>query len=273
MAKIIREKLKLTTQGPPYPPSEIMDADGNFVVIGNIVQEDGTMRWGNAIVAVDSPLPEFGKLLPYRVVRELTARDLATSDAVLYTLSLPLPCHNYPPTFAPDQLPNAAQLVRPSLPLHDAYIPDYRECDGRKVKKPITLSQWCRAEGDMTVTVRESEAEFEFTFSGLIPNSLYTVMGLRSHEIKAPSPVRPGPLGIPNVLIADADGNGRYSAVLDNPFPVGPDANRLIDVILLWMSSQMSYGGAIGLHGLGGDVHAQLKSGPGPFQGLQTKAR
>lgn len=272
MTKVIREKLKLTTQGPPYPPSEIMDCDGNFVVIGNLVQDDMTMRWGAAIVSPESPLPEFGKLLPYRIVRELTWAELSSSEAILYTLPLPLPCHNYPPTFAPEQLPNAARVVRPSLPLHEAYIPDYRECDGRKVTKPVTLAQWCKAEGQMTITVREFEAAFEFEFTGLIPNSLYTVMGLRSHEIRPEGTVRPGPLGIPNVLITDADGNGRYSALLNNPFPVGPDANRLIDVILLWMSSQMSYGGAIGLHGLGGDVHAQLKSGPAPFQGLQTRS-
>jgi len=82
--------LKLTTQGPPYPPSEIMDPDGNFVVIGNVIQPDLTMRWTSAIVARDSPLPEFGKLLPYRVIRPLSSDELATSEMVLHTLSLPL---------------------------------------------------------------------------------------------------------------------------------------------------------------------------------------
>jgi hypothetical protein len=33
----------------------------------------------------------------------------------------------------------------------------------------------------------------------------------------------------------------------------------VINVVVLWMSYQRSYGGAIGHFGLGGDIHAQLK--------------
>ena len=107
-------------------------------------------------------------------------------------------------------------------------------------------------------------------FEGMIPNSLYTVMVLRRHDIRPVAPTRPGPLGIPNVFIADAQGRAKYSARMPHPFPTGEDANRIIDVIVLWISPQMSFGGAIGLHGLGGDVHAQLKTGPAPFIGLET---
>ncbi|MFZ5895439.1 MAG: hypothetical protein ACOY0T_30565 [Myxococcota bacterium] len=263
--------LKLTTQGPPYPPSEIMDADGNFVVIGNVIQPDLSMKWTSAIVGADSPVPEFGKLAPYRVVRYLSSDELATSDAVLYTLSLPLPCNNYPLVFAPEQVPNAHSIVRPSKPLHDAWIPDIRPNDGRKVTQPITLRQWCRAKGNLSLEVGDDYAIFDFAFEGMIPNSLYTVMTLRRHNIRPQNPTRPGPLGIPNVFIADSAGRGTYSARMPNPFPTGENADRIIDVIVLWISSQMSFGGAIGHHGLGGDVHAQLKSGPAPFEGLATK--
>lgn len=263
--------LKLTTQGPPYPPSEIMDEEGNFIVIGNVIQEDLTMKWGAAIVSARSPVPEFGKLLPYKVVRYLSSDELASSDAVLYTVSLPLACNNYPCVFAPEQLPHAHSIVRPSLPLHEAYIPDYRPIDGRKITSPITLGQWCKARGTMTVEVADGYADFSFEFEGMIPHSLYTVMALRTHEIRPKDPQRPGPLGIPNVFIPDANGRATYFARMPNPFPTGPDANRIIDVIVLWMSPQMSFGGAIGHHGLGGDVHAQLKSGPSPFKGLETR--
>ncbi|MBJ6760423.1 hypothetical protein JGU66_06585 [Myxococcaceae bacterium JPH2] len=263
--------LKLTTQGPPYPPSEIMDKDGNFIVIGNVIQDDLTMKWTSAVVSPQSPLPEFGKLAPYKVVRHISSDELATSDEVLYTVSLPLPCNNYSQVFAPDQAPHAHSVVRPSLPLHEAYIPDYRPIDGRKITTPITLSQWCKARGTMTIDVGEDYADFSFEFEGMIPHSLYTVMGLRRHEIRPKGTVRPGPLGIPNVFIADAQGKATYSARIPDPFPPGQDSNRLIDVIVLWMSSQMNYGGAIGHHGLGGDVHAQLKSGPVPFEKLETR--
>lgn len=271
MVQTFVHSLKLTTQGPPYPPSEIMDEDGNFVVIGNIIQEDLTMRWGAAIVAPDSPLPAFGKLLPYRVIRELGTDELATSPAVLYTLPLPLPCHNYPAVFAPEQRPDAHTVVRESRPLHDAVIPDYRPIDGRKVTTPITLGQWCKAKGTMTLEVADTYADFTFAFEGLVPHSLYTIMGLRRHEIRPQNTLRPGPLGIPNVFTPDAEGRATYWARMPNPFPVGEDPNRLIDVIVLFMSPQTSYGGAIGLHGLGGDVHAQLKTGPAPFEGLETR--
>lgn len=263
-------QMALTTQGPPYPPSEIMDEEGNFVVIGNVIQADSSMRWDAAIVAADSPVPEFGKLLPYRVLRYLSKDELSNSQMVLHTLSLPLPCNNYPLVFAPDQLPTAHEVVRPSRPLHDAFIPDHRPFDGRKITEPITLGAWCRAKGTLHLDVHDHDADFAFDFEGMIPNSLYTVMVLRRHDIRPVAPTRPGPLGIPNVFIADAQGRAKYSARMPHPFPTGEDANRIIDVIVLWISPQMSFGGAIGLHGLGGDVHAQLKTGPAPFIGLET---
>jgi len=29
-------ELSLTTQGPSYPPGEVMDSEGNFIVIGRV---------------------------------------------------------------------------------------------------------------------------------------------------------------------------------------------------------------------------------------------
>ena len=46
---------------------------------------------------------------------------------------------------------------------------------------------------------------------------------------------------------------------MPNPFFSATGANRIINVVVLWMSQQMSHGGAIGYYGLGGDIHAQLK--------------
>jgi hypothetical protein len=257
-------ELSLTTQGPTYPPSEVMDANGNFIVIGRINRAgaDGKLapEWGSALVSQETQTPPFGQQWPYKILRELRPED---DEQVLYTLSLPLPCNNYPLVFAPEQRPDAHHIRRPSLPFHQAFIPDFRPEDGRRLQTPITLGQWRKARGQMTVVISEDRRSgtFSFDFEGLIPDSLYTIMSLRERDLDPAGPTRPGPLGIPNVFITDEQGRARYKATMPNPFPAGnaSSRNRIVNAILLWMSSQMSYGGAIGYYGLGGDIHAQLK--------------
>lgn len=295
--------LSPTTQGPSYPPSEVMDADGNFIVVGRINQAGnnataenehngtagagallppGSAPWGGAIVAADSPVPPFGQNLPYRIVRPLNIDALSEADQalVLHTVRLPLPCHNYPMVFAPEQLPGAEQVVRPSAPFHRAYIPDLRPEDGRRLTTPVTLGAWLQARGqvDVQVTPNERYARFQFEFSNLIPCSLYTVMALRQRDLDPTGPTRPGPLGIPCAFVTDETGRGNHSALMPNPFPATPQpganrpgANRIVNVILLWMSTQCCHGGAIGLFGLGGDIHAQLKLQGPSFLDMTTR--
>ncbi|CAK0777375.1 Secreted protein [Azospirillaceae bacterium] len=273
-------ELSVTTQGPTYPPSEVMDADGNFIVIGRInrCEPNGmtSSNWGAAIVSPDSPTPPFGRNFPYNIVRELNPNALSSADKalVLHTLPLPLPCHNYPMVFSPEQCPDAEKIVRHSLPFHKAHIPDFRPEDGRRLAEPVTLEAWMKARGQVEVRVAADKrsAEFRLEFDNLIPNSLYTVMSLRSRDLDPLEPTRPGPLGIPNAFITDDRGHGAHTAVLPNPFPrLGtPRANRVINVILLWMSTQCAHGGAIGLFGLGGDIHAQLKLQTAGFLELET---
>ena len=291
-------RLTMTTQGPTYPPSEIMDADGNFVVIGRVNRagDDGGLavrdgarfdvagahgnrsRWGAAIVSADSPLPPFGENAPYDIVRELDLDALDERDraAVLYTLPVPLPCNNYPMLFAPEQNGWGDTHARPSYPLHAVPIPDLRPEDGRSVTEPITLGDWIRARGEFEVSVSADgrSATFAFEFAGLIPRSLYTMMSLREHDFDPQGPTRPGPLGVPNVFVTDDDGAARYRATLPNPFPAdgGARRNRIVNVVLLWMSYQVSYGGAMAIFGLGGDVHAQLKLTEPSFFELETRA-
>ncbi|WP_018544628.1 hypothetical protein [Streptomyces sp. LaPpAH-108] len=277
-------QLSLTTQGPTYPPSEVMNADGDFVVIGRVNRpgpdDSVCSEWGSAIVSPASLLPQHGQNVPYQVVRELpTELSPADRDMVLYTLPLPLPCNNYPMLFAPDQCPQAHSVQRPSYPFHEVPIPDLRPEDGRRVTEPVTLGQWVQAQGWLEVATVNGghDVEFCFEFSGLIPNSMYTVMSLREHDL-APvpaGPFRPGPLGIPNVFMADSAGKGSYQAVLPNPFPApgAPGPRRIVNIVLLWMSYQQNYGGAIGFFGLGGDIHAQLKLQNASFQEFVTTAR
>lgn len=259
--------LFLTTQGPTYPPSEVMDEQGNFIVIGQINRDKGgktESEWGAAVVSVNSDVPEFGLQAPYDIVRELHLDNLGEdSNIVLHTLPLPLPCNNYLMKFAPNQNPYGDKIDRDSYPFHQAPIPDYRDEDGRRITTPITLGNWIKAKGECKVAIPKNRrtAIFEFYFFGLIPDSMYTIMALREQDLNSEKMTRPGPLGVPNVFITDHKGTGNYRVTMPNPFPSPdiPNHNRIINVVILWMSSQCSYGGAIGLYGLGGDIHAQLK--------------
>ncbi|WP_082173526.1 hypothetical protein [Vibrio sp. VPAP30] len=255
-------QLSATTQGPLYPPAEVMDAEGNFVVVGQIPSDSG-VSWSGAIVAPETPVPAFGEIKPYHIVTQIEQlSEQQMKDITLFTLPLPLPSNNYPMVFAPEQRPQASTEVRPSLPLHQGYIEDYRYQDGKRRIAPINLYDWLQAKGELTVTLNDDKqlARFDFQFSNLVPNSLYTVMSLREKDLYPESPTRPGPLGIPNVFVTDSLGSAQFWAELPDPFPAHEsEGNRVINVVVLYMSSRQSYGGAIGLHGLGGDIHAQLK--------------
>ena len=139
----------------------------------------------------------------------------------------------------------------------------------------ITLADWLKASGELKVTLSEDKkrVRFEFRFQNLVPHSVYTVMSLRERDLAVNNPSRPGPLGIPNIIMTDSVGNAEFWAELVDPFPpVSEDSNRIINVVVLFMSGQQSYGGAIGLHGLGGDVHAHLKLKNPGFSEFTTQA-
>jgi hypothetical protein len=61
--------LSVTTQGPLYPPSEIMNADGDFIVVGRIARADGSLPWKGAIVSGKTEAPEFNQTGVYDVLR------------------------------------------------------------------------------------------------------------------------------------------------------------------------------------------------------------
>ncbi|MCD9496571.1 hypothetical protein [Photobacterium carnosum] len=254
--------LSVTTQGPLYPPSEVMDSQGNFVVIG-LIPSGNKLIWGRAIVSSDSNLPQLGCIAPYNILQDINnmTRKMQ-SDVILYTLPLPIPMNNYGMTFAPEQRPQANTETRNSIPLNEGYIADFRVADGKREVAPITLADWLDGEGwlDVQLIDDKKRAKFSFTFTKLVPNSVYTVMSLRENDLAQENPTRPGPLGIPNSFITDSQGNADFWAELPNPFPDHSlNGNRVINVVVLYMSSRQTYGGAIGIYGLGGDIHAHLK--------------
>lgn len=267
--------LAATTQGPLYPPAEVMDSQGNFVVVGMIAGQDG-LRWGSAIVSPRSPLPEFGSALPYTIVEDLDKENPEKlNDIELFTLPLPVPMNNYRMQFAPEQRPKANLEQRASLPLSQGYIYDYRYEDGRRKTAPVMLGNWLKAQGELVVSIApdRKSARFDFVFNYLVPDSLYTVMSLREKDLSVENTSRPGPLGIPNVFMTDSEGKASFWAEIPNPFPeASKESNRIINVVVLYMSSRQSYGGAIGIYGLGGDIHAQLKLKAPSFEEFITLA-
>ncbi|PIQ42391.1 MAG: hypothetical protein COV52_05150 [Gammaproteobacteria bacterium CG11_big_fil_rev_8_21_14_0_20_46_22] len=253
-------KLTLTTQGPSYPPSEVGNNDGDFVVLGllNEVNNTNTLEknWGMALVSKDSPTPTFGEELPYDIKRMLSIEN--DGEMILYTLASPLPCNNYPHVASPFYKKNLCDLTRDSYPLHLAPISDETPWNTRQLKKAITLKQWCKASGCLTVNhdKKNDTASFNIECNGLIPNSLYSVIGLRRNNLAPKNTTRPEPLGIPNVFTSNDIGQGHFSTKIESPFQ---RHNPIISIAILFMSSQMSYGGAISGYGLGIDIHVQLK--------------
>lgn len=264
MSNISKKKYSLsaTTQGPLYPPAEVMNADGNFVVVGMFPDKNG-LSWSKAIVSHETELPFFGDMSRYKVVQELDSLSIEQlQQIILYTLPLPIPMNNYQMLFAPEQNPNANTVNRKSMPLHDGHIFDGREIDGKRNIEPINLYDWLCAEGELEIHISadRKEARFNLIFEKLVPNSLYTVMCLRECDLSKTNPTRPGPLGVPNVFITDEKGNADFWAIMPNPFPIPTSkSNRIVNIVVLFMSSRQSYGGAIGMFGLGGDIHAHMK--------------
>jgi len=272
--------LSLTTQGPTYPPSEVMDRDGNFIVIGALNKPGSygapVTEWGSAVVSRNSPVPAFGERVPYEIVEAFDLENMPQHlrERVLHTLPVPLPCNNYDMIFAPAQYPLANSEKRKSYPFHETPIPDAEWWHGRQMRAPVTLGDWIKAQGELSISLENGgrEARFRFRFNGLVPNSLYTIMTLREHDLDPDGATRPAPLGIPNVFVSTDAGEGLFEAVLPDPFPSGErHGNRVINVVVLFMSYQMSHGGAIGRYGLGGDIHAQLKLKEPSFFELETK--
>ncbi len=83
-------EMVVTTQGPTYPPSEVMDKNGNFIVIGtlNLTNNNGNFfqEWGGAIVSTNTPLPKFGNNIPYTIIKRFNWRKISKEeDCVLYS--------------------------------------------------------------------------------------------------------------------------------------------------------------------------------------------
>jgi hypothetical protein len=125
-----------------------------------------------------------------------------------------------------------------------------------KPSTPITLGEWLRARGELTIRCTAAGPATAFaTFRNLVPNGLYSVWGSWSTTPEgAPgAAVVPIPFGgAPNALIADYKGEATYLRKFAAcPLDAVPDAggSKMLFVALVYHSDAVLYGAS-----------------PGPFQ-------
>lgn len=333
-APSIRLDLPISTQGPLWPPAEVVDEDGNFLTVGIALFTangfPGFPFFGQAvIVSKDTvpPLDENGNRIlndwfqaPHQVIRPLDLRPgSADRDIPLWSLSLGpseepgiprvpavgdsawnlytdgYPCKDLFPS--PEQ---EASYTRPSLPLHqypiwgfqgdqvgydvvtgDSYDPmarlDFAEgcfgCSGENVvdHRPnddtITLGDWVRANGKLTITLADFDrragaytaAEFEFKLRNLLPNSVYTVWTIRPRRIPGLDFMpQADPLGLPNIILTDSRGRAHTTLKEIHPFPdpaTDFQGERINGVVVAWHPDYQNWGACGGLLGAGVDLH------------------
>jgi hypothetical protein len=128
---------------------------------------------------------------------------------------------------------------------------------------PITLQDFLRARGRVSISLsgfdaaREAHtgARFEVSFEGLLPHSVYTIWAVRQGG--QGGGVHPDPLGLPNILLTDADGEARGSYAVAHPFPEagGPDGDdRIVGLTLAFHPDYQSWGACFGRLGPGVDI-------------------
>lgn len=103
---------------------------------------------------------------------------------------------------------------------------------------PITFGDWCMAKATGTVKVKvkgeKNTSKVVLHFSGLIPNTLYTVWQINNGIGGADGPFG----GIPSAFVSDEDGNAKFTR--DLPF----DAIEVIDFLdVVYHSDHNVYGG------------------------------
>jgi hypothetical protein len=329
-----------TTQGPLWPPSEIANEEGDFILVGQVLTETAPgqivpLPTQAALVskATVPPLDKNGREdfsnplgAPYKVIRPLDlspgSKDL---KMVLHTLSFGpfegafgggprIPREGESPynlngTQPPclELFPSTSQRLtytRPSFPFHKApiwgfqgdqlaYDVDTGEpydphtgsgsscppegCPGENIidtrrTKPITLGEWLRARGEIKITLTRfneevgayTAAHFNFRFRDLPPHAVFTILAIRRNVVEPLPKVRPpNPLGIPNVLISDAQGRAKFSAVVPNPFPdpmTDDKGLRVIALVVDYHSDYMSKGACPTRLGAGVDGHPILST-------------
>lgn len=330
----ITQKLINSTQGPLWPPSETVDKDGNFILVGQ-----GLIKTASGIVVpvpnqallvskdTVPPLDSNGKedftnplAAPYNVIRELDlSPESPDLNLELYTISFGpfagdfgggqrIPAVGESPYNLNMARPSCLEVfptmsqkftyTRPSFPLHMAPINGFQGdqiaynvedgepidphtssgpgcgegCSGENTADqrrdtPITLGEWLKAKGKVTIKLTRfnrdinayTAARFNFKFTNLLPNSVYTNWAVRQNAIMPPPEERlPTPLGTSNAFVTDGKGNAAVSVEVQNPFPdpaTDEQGLRVMVLAVVFHSDYQNWGSCPAHFGPGVDVH------------------
>jgi hypothetical protein len=138
--------------------------------------------------------------------------------------------------------------------------------------KPITLGEYLRAKGELTVTLTRYGAEvdaytaarFDFSFERLLPDSVYTIWAIRANAMQPRPQLRlPNPLGIPNIFVTDRKGNATFSTEIPDPFPdpaTDDGGLRIVGLAVDFHSDFQTWGACPARLGPGVEIHAQFNT-------------
>lgn len=139
-------------------------------------------------------------------------------------------------------------------------------------QKPISLGEWLQARVKVEIELIDFDAavnaytaaRFNVKARNLLPGSLYQVFALRSNLLSPrPVPSVADPLGMPSIMISDAQGRARLSVEVPNPFPdpALDDAGlRIIGITVAFRSGFQNDGACATRYGPGVDVHSVANS-------------
>lgn len=105
---------------------------------------------------------------------------------------------------------------------------------------PITLGQWLKAGGDMTIRCyKDGSAKINAHFSNLISNGLYTVFGIWNEPLALGAGVPsfiPSPMGgVPNAFVANRRGQAEFERDLSFcPKDTAPDGSSILFIAVAY---------------------------------------
>ncbi len=327
--------LPLSTQGAIWPPAEVADENGDFILLGQSLRKNAegvveVIPSQNQLISKNSipPQDENGVLVlndpfsaEYTVVRELDLSEGSSDlDMVLFTQSfgpwdtpsgapripgLGDSAHNLNtdgvvcPEIAPTLSQLASNFYRPQYPLHETPVhgfqgdnvrynadtwapedpqtatgcsddisvacPGEDALDSDRRSTPITLGEWIKARGRLTVSLTDwdkeqgayTAANFNYKLRNLLPNSIYTTWAVRPRLLaETRRPI--DPVATPNVIMADSRGNADVTFKVENPFPdpaTDVFGKRIVGLSVVYHSDLQNWGACFTRFGPGVDIH------------------
>ncbi|MEM6456104.1 MAG: hypothetical protein AAF772_13495 [Acidobacteriota bacterium] len=133
-------------------------------------------------------------------------------------------------------------------------------CDGEDEldffrDEPITLGEWLETKAWVRIELTDwnaqvqayTAAKFTVLAKDLVPSRVFQIMAVR-RNVLVPSPIykRPDPVMLPQILVSDADGRGRWSGKAPNPFPdpaEDPGNSRVLGTSLGLRADHMTWAG------------------------------